>query len=258
MNYAQIMSRIYDNVGRKDNNRPTGLTDTMRNDIFDSLNKIYRRTEPIKEENSGIIITSESQELEMPSGFFLPIEVIFNSTDSQRYPSKELEYEEFMRWNPETEFITTSFTELVTTATPQASIITQENLDYDGLVGYTFTDTKPQKLVWKPAINGTISIYHSVHPILPIELDEAPDIHDVFHELIVLEVTIKNLTRKLDMVESEIQLYGLNQKIKHYKEERMEMLNNLSGFVNKNAETPRIIPFDFLSDYSMLVRNSVI
>lgn len=255
MDYAQIISRVQDNVGRE-GNRAVGLSDIYKNDIYDALLKIYRITEPIKAEISTDI-TADAQELELPDDFFVPLEVIFNSSDNQRFPSKELEYEEYMRWNPTIELVTTSFSEIVTSASPQAGLYTQENIDFDGLVGFTFSDTNPQKLLWKPAIDGSVILYYVTYPEIEItDLAGLPDIHKVFHELIVLEVTIKQLVRKLDTITEEVKLYGLNGKIKHFKEERTEMLSNLAGFVNRNTSTPIMTPFDFLSDYSMLVRNS--
>lgn len=254
MNYNEIIDRVANNLGKS--TKSSVFLSIAKKDIYDAITKFYRKTEPIKD-TSEDAITVDAQELSLSSDFFMPLEVIFNDGEGLRYPSKELEYEEYLRWNPNTEVETTSFTELVTSATPQASIYTQENADFDGLVGYVFSDTNPQKLLWKPAINGTVYIYYSTYPTIDLsDLTASPDIYRVFHNLIVDEVTIRQLVRRLGEPKSDVELYGINSQLKHYRQERDEALNDLSGFVNVNAETPSIVPFNFLNAAEMYIHNS--
>lgn len=251
MTYADIQDRVLSNVGRT---KDGTFVETVKKDIFDVITKIYRKTEPIKKENTTeITITTTSQETTVPDDFFVPNEVLFFDADGLRFPSKELQYEEYMRWNPEVDAVTTSFNELITPAVPAGILYTQENADLDGIVGFTFSDTKPQKLLWKPAVGGTIKLYYSA--IAPEIADQAdsPEISVMFHDLTVIGVTIRQLIRKLKDTSDQIKLIGLQTEIRHYKEEWNETLSNFYGFTNRNTSTPKIEPFDFLNDSSMLL-----
>jgi len=252
--YSDVIDRIFTNTGSK-GNRDATLVETTKKDIYDSIIKIYRKAEPIKKENpTTITITTVAQIATLPTDFFLPREVLFYATDGQRYDSRELEYEEYMRWNPDSEVLTTSFSELLTPVTPAELTYTKENFDYDGLVGYSFTDSDPQTLVWKPAINGTIKIYYSSFPAdVELVLTESPAMHKVFHELIVLDVTIKQLVRKLGETIDQIKLFALQNSINYYKAERADMLKDFLVYVNTNTSTPIIEPFDFLNDPEMML-----
>lgn len=200
-------------------------------------------------------ITPSVQEITLPDDFFVPLEVLFYNSDGLRYPSKELQYEEYMRWNPDIEAESESFGQFDVTSTPAPFLYTRENFDFDGLVGYTFSDSNPQKLLWKPAIGGSLKIYYSNYSTSAISLTSSPDFHAIFHELIVVEVTIRQLIRKLSTLSDTVQSFGLQAEIKHYKDERTELLSNLSGYVNRNVETPTIAPFDFMNDPNMIIFN---
>lgn len=251
MTYADIQDRVLSNIGREKN---ATFLETVKKDIFDVIIKIYRKTEPIKKENTTTItITTASQEVTVPSDFFVPNEVLFFDADGLRFPAKELQYEEYMRWNPEVDAVTTSFNELITPATPAGILYTQENADLDGIVGFTFSDTNPQKLLWKPAVGGTVKLYYSALAPEFTDQTESPEISIAFHELIVLGVTIRQLIRKLKEISDQIRLIGLQTEIRHYKEEWAETLSNFYGYTNRNTSSPRIEAFDFLNDSSMLL-----
>ena len=253
MTYNAIIDRVLTNIGRE---KSATFLETVKKDIFDIITKIYRKTEPIRQENSTTItITTASQEVAVPSDFFVPLEVLFYDSDGLHFPCKELEYEEYLRWNPDTQQITTSFNELVTSATPISQAYTQENFDLDGLIGYTFSNALAQKLLWKPAVNGTIKLFYSALPSAITALTGEAQLNVAFHELIVLGVTIKQLVRRLKDTSDQMKLIGLQTEIKYYQTEWNETLSNFNGFVNRNTSTPVITPFDFLNDSSMLLQD---
>lgn len=251
MTYQDIIDRVIDNLGKPE--QSSVFLSIIKKDIYDVLLKLYRKAEPIKAEQDATI-TDASQEVAVASDFFLPLEVLFYDSDGLRFPTKELQYEEYLRWDPDVEASTTSFSELVTGASPASMIYTKENFDLDGLVGYVFIDESAVKLKWKPAINGSLKIYYVTYPTSVIStLTSSPAFHKIFHELIVLEVTIKHIVRRLGKVSNEIELYGLQQQLSHYKRERDETLSNFAGFVNRNVSAPVVEMFDFLNDYGMTI-----
>ena len=202
----------------------------------------------------GSTLTPDCQNIALPSDFFLPLEVLFYNTDGNRYPCKELQKEEYARWNPNVTLATTSFNDIVTQATPFPIIYSQENADYDGLIGYCFPDTNPKVLDWKPAITGSVKIFYAVYPASTISaLTASPDIHTIYQDLIVLGVTIQHLIRRLSGVKDQFELVGLQSAINRYAEDYKETLSNFNGYVNVNVSTPIITSFDFLNDPNMSI-----
>jgi hypothetical protein len=316
MTYADIMDRIYTNVGSKGiaHREPT-LVETTKKDIYDSISKIYRKSQPIKDNiintiyaddtaitsglltigriykintfvtgdnfmNAGAILNATGEEflatattptvwtngselqpipnkLYLPSNFFIPLEVIFKNSDGIPFARTELQYEEYLRWNTESESVSSSFNDLISSpVTPLLIPITKENQDYDGLIGYTFTDSNPQTLIWKPAISGTVQIGYSTFfdtVITDANLSSSPDIHKSFSELIVLEVTIKQLIRKISETTDQVKLIALQSSVGHYKNERTELLKDFIGYVNTNTSTPVIEPFSFQQDLDRIL-----
>lgn len=256
MTYAEIIRRVLANTSNLGTKEPSYL-ETMKDDIADEINALYRKAEPIKQElETDIAITTESQESDMPEDLFIPREVLFYNSEGHRFAAKELQYEEYMRWNPSAEGETTSFAELVDISlTPVAEVYTQENADFDGLVGYTFTDSYPQKLLWKPAITGSAKVFYSVaYDFTALtDLTESPVFNRVYHDLIVIGATIRRLTRILTTITDQIQLFAVQTALKHYKEQRTELLKDFIGFVNTNVSTPAVEPWDFLNNYNDLI-----
>ena len=251
MTYRSIVDRVADNLGiDSQSSRFLAIT---KSDILDVLAKVYRKVEPIKAEKS-YTLTTAAQETALESDFFIPLEIIFNDSDGARFASKELTLEEFLRWNPDVEQTTVSFSELITSATPQTDPYTQENFDFDGLVGYVISDEATPKLKWKPAIAGTATMLYAVFPTAEsVTLTESPAFHKTFHELIVLEITIKHLVRRLSGAKDQIELIGIQSQISNYKRDRDETLSNLNGFVNRMVSTPVIEPFNFLNSSDMII-----
>ncbi|MHB9147705.1 MAG: hypothetical protein ACYC2U_04725 [Candidatus Amoebophilus sp.] len=199
-------------------------------------------------------LTVDCQNITLPSDFFLPLEVVFSNSESQRFPVRELQYEEYLRWNPNIVVETSSFTDLVTNAVPVPMAMTEENAMLDGLIGYVFSDTNPIRLKWKPAIDGVVQIFYAVYPTSAIsDLTASPDIHTIYQDLIVLGVTIQQLTRRLTSPKDQIELFGLQTAIKRFGEDYQETLKNFGGYVNTNTSAPIIQPFDFMNDYDMFI-----
>lgn len=251
MTYNDIINRVADNVGIE--NQSARFRTIAKQDIYDALLKVYRKTEPIKAEKVTTITTA-AQEITVETDFFIPLEVVFKDSDGLTFASKELTLEEFLRWNPDVEVETESFNELITSATPQSLSYTQENYDLDGLVGFVFADESSIKLKWKPAIAGTVTVLYATFPTsLVTVLTDSPSIHKAYHDLLVSEVTLKHLVRRLSGANNEIQLAGINSQISFFRKERDETLSNFNGFVNRTVSTPLMEPFDFLNSPDMLI-----
>jgi hypothetical protein len=252
-NYADIINRIADNLGK--DNQSAVFTSIVKNDIVDALNKIYRKGEPVKKVVEFNITSADpvpegsyNYEIVMPTDFFIPREVLFVTNQEQHFPVKELTYEEFLRWSPSV-IESGSFNDLVETlnpATPVPLLMTKENFDLDGYVGFTFSDTFPQKLLWKPSINGKVKIYYSAY-IDDFDIEDNTHIHDLFLSLIVIDVTLKYKIRQLSSPESDLNLYGLNRQISEYKEQYKEVLKDFLVYVNTNVSTTLIEPFELLN-----------
>ncbi len=263
MTYAEIVNRIANNLGK--DNQSSVFTSITKLDIIDAMDKIYRKVEPVKVDFTATITIAASSLTLAASNpavppttpltypFLVPLEVLFFNSDGQRFPCKELQYEEYIRWNPDVTADQTSFGQFDITSTPMPLLYTQENFDFDGLVGYAFSDTNPQQLLWKPAIAGSVKIYYVTYENTLSALTASPNIHRVFSDLIVLTVTIKQLTRILGGITDQIKLFATTRQITEFKEELAGALKDYAGFVNRDASTPVITPFDFLNDYNMLI-----
>ena len=248
--YQGIVNAIADNVGERD--QSSLWLRIVKDDIFTEMCKIYRKVKPIKVPFEDTL-KSTFQELAMPDDFFLPLEVIFFDTDGNRYPCKELQNEEFIRWNPNVTLATTSFNDIITDASPQPLYYTQENVDFDGLIGYSFFDTNPITLKWKPSINGSYQMLYSTYPEVISSLTNSPDVHTVFQDLIVLGVTIQHLIRRLSGVKDQNEFMGTQAALNRYSDDYKETMNDFNGYVNSNISTPIISPFDFLNSPDMLI-----
>ena len=194
------------------------------------------------------------EEVSMPSDFYLPIEVIFFATSGNRYGEIEMTRETYERWNPNVNVVTSSFNDLVTGASPQELIWTQENFDFDGYVGYCITDTEPRKIIWKPAVNGTLKVYYTnfLSPITAAQYDTMPGIHQVFNELIIDSVTVKMLTRKYRTIKNDqVALEALRSELSEYKTKVKDGNADFIGYSQKTAQTSRVEGFDFLNDSEM-------
>ena len=261
MTYEQLIRRIADNTGASPTNGM--FRATARRDIYDVLQLTIRKSEfpkklyevTIADADDGSENPVPFEETELPSDFYLPIEVIFFASSGNRFAEIEMTRETYERWLPNVELSTESFNELVTDATPEEIIWTQENFDYDGYVGYLFTETVPRKIIWKPPVNGTLKIYYTndFTQFTSSQYANAPDIHRIFSELVVDSVTTKMLVRKFRTVKDEVGLVALKSELAEYKEKVKDGMKDFVGYTQKKAETPRVEPFNFLNDPSMLL-----
>lgn len=259
MTYEQIIRRIADNLGVSATNGV--FRATARRDIYDVLQLIIRKSEFPKKLYEVTIVDAEDslgpptpfEEADMPSDFYLPIEVIFFATSGNRFGEIEMTRETYERWNPNVEVTTSSFNDLVTGASPQELIWTTENFDYDGYIGYCFTDTQPRKILWKPAVNGTLKIYYTnfLSPFTAKQYDETPGMHSVFNELIIDSVTVKMLIRKYRITTDQVALDALRSELSEYKAKVKEGNADFVGYTQKTAQTSKVEGFDFLNDSEM-------
>ena len=257
MTYNEMVRRIGHNLGFVSLN--SAFISIAKKDIFDVVTMIMRKAEIPKILFSDVIdddeddATNPTSSITLPTDFYIPVEVMFFASSGNRFPEIEMTRETYERWNPNVNLTTESFASIVTSATPQELIWTTENFDFDGYIGYLFTDTQPQTLIWKPAVNGTVKIYYAVFPLTMFtDLTTTPEIHQAFHSTIVDAVTLKMLVRRLtDKTLTEIQFVGIRSSIKEYKESFKESLADFTGYSKKTAETPIMEAFAFLNDPAM-------
>jgi len=274
MTYQGIIDRVMSNLGYAvDNIMPKDIS-KLKLDLFDVVTNILRQSESLKtlkeystaEADTGLGFGEEAfgdaafggietiNSIDMESDFYAPLEVTFKNSDGVAIVGKELQYEEFMRWNPITEPTTTSFNDIVTDATPQEIYYSEENLKYDGSVGYCFTDTVPQKLIWKPAFVGTIQIYYTkINNDASIILSSSPEMHFAFHEAVVHGVTLKWLLRLLPTAKSDIMLFAYRDMVANHRKDYEKYLADFAGWSNRQTETPIVSGFGFLNDPSAYI-----
>lgn len=253
MTYADIKKRIVTELGIEE---VTPHTKAMiANDIYDIVLKIFRKAEPLKAEAEQTI-TSTDDYYELPTDFYSPLQVLFLDADGNRYYSREITYDEYLRWTPNVDLTIESFDELVTDATPEVMTYTTENFDNDGYVGFSFPDilySGKRRIVWKPGIDGTLKIYYLRLPTEIAAITDSPEINVAFWDLIVHGVVMRALRRKFKTAKNEVELWGLQKEYGEHKTEFEKGIAEFAGFVNKTSETYRVEPFDFLNDYTMLI-----
>lgn len=253
MTYQEIIRRTAANLSIV--SISTAFIAVAKRDMYDVVNTITRKVQFLKAVKVETI-TDSSGDLTLQSDFFFPVEVVFFDSNGNQFVSVEIQREAFEKWAPNVALETQSFVNLVTSATPDIYIWTQENEDYDGKVGYLFTDTDPVTLKWKPLVGGTVNVLYAIYDNTAITtVSNSPAIHKVYHELIVIGITLKLLHRKLLVVETEVELIAIQSSIKIYRAEYTDMMGDLVAFSEKKAtfEVQQMEGFDFLNDRRMLL-----
>jgi hypothetical protein len=200
-----------------------------------------------------VTINSNHNKIDMPSDFFLPLEVRFY-TDDYDYHSIEIPYEAFRRWRLSAEYPT--ITELINSNDPYISqiFLTQENLLYDGSIGYAF-DVKENKaqLVWKPKVACVLEITYT--PIITPSIADANsvNINRAYIDTLVADVSIRQLTPRLAQADSEVKLLGLRDLIREFKIVRDEGLKDFIKYTESKSQTDSILAQPFINDQNMFV-----
>jgi len=253
MTYQEIIRRTAANLSLT--SVSSAFVAVAKRDMYDVVNSITRKVQFLKAVRTDTI-TDASGDLVLQTDFFFPVEVVFFDENGYQFVSVELQREAYEKWIPNVTVETQSFVNLVTSATPDTYVWTQENEDYDGKVGYLFTETDPRALKWKPLVDGTVRVIYATYDDTAITtVSNSPEMHKVFHELIVIGITLKLLYRKLLVTAQEIELIAIQSSIKIYQNEYKDMMADLTSYAEKKAtfEVQRMEPFDFLGDRSMLL-----
>jgi len=251
MTYKEIMYRAGLNVGI-DSLSQADIS-VMKRYIFDIVTELLRKTDTIKSVYE-LDITTDDEDAQLPTDFYAPLDVVVTASDNSYFNMVEISYEDYLKWNPNIVTGTTSFAELVTDATPDQLYWTRQNEDFDGKVGYFFTDTFPIILKWKPAIAGAMQIYYSSVPASEITtLTGSPTLHAAFHEAVVLGVTIKWLRALIIRSQNQERTFTVSTALRVFEKEYDKILGDLGGFTNRTTTTHRVEQFDFLNDAEMLL-----
>jgi len=254
MTYQEIIRRTAANLSLT--SISSAFIATAKRDMYDVVNAITAKVRFLKAVNSEDI-TDASGDLVLEDDFFLPVEVVFFNESDHQYISVEMQRESFEKWTPNVALITESFNSLVTSATPDVYVWTKENEDFDGKIGYLFTETSPRALKWKPLVNGSVKIIYATYDETAIAtLSNSPEMHKVYQELIVLGMTLKLLTRMLLAEDlTEIRLVAIRSSIKSYKEDYKDKMGDFTAYSDKKStfEVQRMEGFDFLNDRNMLL-----
>lgn len=228
------------------------ITDDSTTYIYNTSDESLRYNDEYNSSNA-----TATGALSMPSDFYIPLEVKILTSSGNIYASKEMSYEDYMNWNPNTDFLSTSFSEAASATDPVEYYFTDENDKYDGNVGYCFPVLLVNNLrtmVWKPDVNCTIQIYYvAITQSTVSTLTNSPSVHFAFHELIVLSVTLKWLKRRMLKSKTEVELFACKSLIQSYEEQYKEMLNDYAGYVETTAYAQTAEIFNFLNDRDMLI-----
>lgn len=185
---------------------------------------------------------------DMPDDFYIPLEVNFDAPD-KRYASKEMTREQYVNWNPN-RALAEDADDLYEWDTVHTTNLTEENIDYDNLIGYFFQQLgATAQLIWKPKFSGTITISYAYLPSITAADGTAIDINRRFADLMIWGATIKGLVRKLtsDNI-NEAKLAGIQISLRKYESDFNRLLHEFTNFMHKRTEAARILPFSILND----------
>lgn len=251
MNHRDIIYDVLHNLKQTPDQKTLSV---VKRDLWYLTGKIFRSGRGIKATLEKAITTAKS-ELLMPENFFVAEEVQFFATSGNQYYDEEISHEKFIKWNPSTDVAIESFNELVKSAdAPQEILTTDEDAELDGRIGYLFTDEIDiQKLVWKPAINGTVKILYCVTPFEDIDFDATPHMHFSFYDMLVNGCTARELKRRISLAKTEVELIAIRAAHSEYKKDFEDDLSEYAGVVEKKSATPIMQGFNFLNDGDMLI-----
>jgi len=271
MKIKSIIDRVVDNTSsyRSANDTIVSAAEIARikRDLLDLLNVIYRRSMSIKRTKtfSGLSTTlGTDQKVELPSDYFLPEKVVFknSATNTLVLKAKEMSYEEYMNW------------------IPNAYPANDENVDYDGYIGYTFdyaqsvpeedgTDERKEYLRYKIGLNPNYyspvitsmyaELYYTSCSFNIDILDSSSDVatnslfKPAYIDIIINGLTVKELKRQVRNAKSDVEIQGILAVIGMYKADFDNGLAELAAHGTRTAETIAVKQFDLLNDPSMLL-----
>lgn len=249
-NYNNIVRIVSINLGNKAPNSVD--VSIIKNDIYSSLTKVYRKTKPAKETKIYNIKETKGEIL-LPENFFVADEIVFKDLDGNIYLSKEITEEQFLRWSPNVFQTDSNFENEVLGESVGKIIYTNDNSELDGYIGYCISDKENSMLLkYKPTINGTLDVFFSVFPEDSIpDINDYPHVHKAFIDVLILGATISGLIRQKPT--NEIDLGDKTLKLRLYKDEYAQALSDYAGYVNRSVETPIVQPFDFLNFYDDII-----
>lgn len=249
-NYNNIIRSVSVNIG---NNSPNQAeVSIIKKDIFDTITNVYTKAKPVKDLFKKKI-TSKISKVAMPENFLLADEVIFTDINGKRFSSKEITQEKYLRWSPDISVTDTNFEVEMLSNNPESFILTEENTELDGYIGYYFSDENDMSVLnFKPSINGEVEILHAVFPEDSlVEISDSPRLHKAFIKLLVLGPTIQGLLRTKP--DNEIIFADKTLRLKMYSAEYKEMLSDFAGYINRTTNTPVVEPFNFLNFYDDII-----
>ncbi len=202
----------------------------------------------------GLSIKSVQTYIQMPSDFFIPLEVKFTEGAETRYISKEMTPEEYFNWNPNISSLTSGQTLSFDAEDVKTYYRTDENLDYDGMMGFYFEYLGDQvRLYFKPKFDGLVEVYYTYIPTIQTK-DKDLEINELFSDILVDGACIRGLRRKLLEIGdkmSEAMLIAIRTASKDYKASYDRNMAEFIRWTMKEADTPQIRPFDMFSDTRM-------
>ncbi|WP_337872917.1 hypothetical protein [Ignavibacterium sp.] len=253
MTYKEILQKVSNNLNI--DNPEVSFYSIGLTDIRLILNEVIRNTNFLTKvyENTTLDSATTSLNLSTINDFLYPLEVLFLSPEGARYITQEIFHETFLKWEPNV-VLSGSFSDLVTQATPLTEHYTFENFKLDGSVGFTFADTYPRQLLWKPGVNGTLKILYVAKPAIPTPTG-TPELNSLFDDLLIHGVTARMLLRQLKEAKSEIEVVAIRTLYGEYQSLYKDAVGNLIEFTNKfsNDEAKVAEPFFFLTDPDMLL-----
>jgi len=256
MNYRDIISNICSKIG-VDVPTPMELS-WIKNEIILVTNDIFGLSESHKDTVS--FVTSLSMiYADLPPDFYLPQEVYFYNTNRGRIQSKEIPYEQYLRWNPiltpkaSTSFISDGVID--STFGLNAANGFYDNLELSGVIGYSFfIEYDTHKLVWKPPFEGYIDLlYIKIPELFRVLLNDSPLLHKRFYKVISDGVALNWMKKELVLADTQEKLYRINGLIRIYTNDYIQGKSEIIVYANKISSTMQISPWDFLSDPSMIL-----
>lgn len=254
MTYQHIIDRVIENISSdKDltaNQKDAVIVKKVKHLLNDTVSELVVKTQYSKNEATLTIAETDTYKA-LPIDFFMGLGVIFKNEEGVILDSVEIVYEEYLKWNPTTDLSETSFSDIAE-GNINTIPITEENVRYDGRLGYTF-DYDAMQIKFKPTFTGTILLYYVKDFPIDADANASPNIHNAFSEALVIGTTIRYLTSRMANMSQDIGFYGLTTALKTYQTRYNDIKAEILDWVNRTIEVQKVRPFNFINDDTMLI-----
>lgn len=197
--------------------------------------------------------------LELPSYVYVPFDAHFKvsiANSGAGYLNKEMTEEQYNRWVPYGGIKNPPEGEVyILDEGPQATVYTLDNLEFDGRIGYFFyVYEEKMYLMFKPAVDGAVTIRFSYIPTIDTTESTAMPIHTAFANGIIAGTSYRQLQKMLLQAQSELEVAKIQTLQGQYMNSYKSSVKVFSGFNRKKTKVASIKMFGICDDISKELR----